>query len=227
MFADLDQSLNVAPATQGPVNALMHQLMPTSTREGAALAAADSPATAFCGELPPNRAGVNVPIGLAAADLTNVNGNKFSRGWLSGAGGADIEQNLGSTAMSVRPYTDNSTTTADFRAAVPSFGAPVAGLANWDVNAPGNTWNPLGEALSEFIPSTYTDKNAGLDVITGNVGPKVYTAANKIAESPLTPWNEYLQMREGGGGFPSYPFGVRPPKANTIQSRLRATAGLR
>lgn len=165
------------------------------------------------GEILPNRPDVNVPIGNTASSLTNKDGTKFTRGWLSGAGGADIEQALGSTAFDVRPAPYNSRFSANFRAVVPGYGAPVAGLANWDVNQGYNrTFGPLEQARGEYVPTTWSNKLAGLDPISGNVGPRLATANDPITRAPTAQYYAYGQVREGGDGFPSYPFGGRKEK---------------
>lgn len=210
-------AIEVAHAT-GINNLLAEQLGPLQSREGILMNG--SPYNQVPpGEVPPNRAGVSVPIGNTAGSLSNKLGNKFTRGWLAGAGGADIEHGLGSTAFDVRPANYNCRTFADFRAVVPEYGAPVAGLANWDREAPGRTFGPLQEARAEYIPTTWSNKMAGLDPVSGNVGPRVATAKQGILSAPTPAYFAYEQVREGGDGFPSYPFGTRPsnPKIKASQ----------
>jgi hypothetical protein len=144
--------------------------------------------------------------------LSNKNGNKFTRDWIGGSGGADIEQNLGSCAMDIRAAPYNSRFSANFRAVTSDYGAPVAGLANWDVEAPGRTFGPLQEARAEWIPTTWSNRLAGLDPVSGNVGPRVATVKDPITSTPTPQFYAYGQMREGGDGFPSYPFGQKSAK---------------
>ena len=182
----------------------------------------------IAGEYLPNRPGVNVPIGNTASSLTNKDGTKFTRGWLSGAGGADIEQNLGATAFDVRPAPYNSRYSANLRAVVPEYGAPVAGLANWDVNQGYNrTFGPLEQSRAEFIPSTWSNKLEGLDPVSGNIGPRVATALDPITRAPKPQFYAYGQVREGGDAYPSYPFGGRKEKkgAKAATAVARATQG--
>lgn len=166
----------------------------------------------------PNRpGGGNVPIGSEAAHVSNYFGVKFNRGWLSGAGGPHIDQALGSCAFAVRPAPYNNNVAAAFRAVVPEYGAPVAGLANWDVGAPGRQTaaeNYLN-ARAEFIPSTFDSRLNGLDITSGNVGPRVFTADQGIIKAPTQQFDPFLQVPEGGNalpisaGFDSIAFGSR------------------
>jgi len=176
------------------------------------------------GELVPNRAGIKVPVGNAYQSLSNWNGTKFTRGWLDGSGGADIEQNLGACAMIVKPAPFNSRTSANWRAAGPR--APVPGLSNLDVESPARTWGPLSQARAEFIPTTWSDQLAGLDIVSGHVGARVFAAQSKIDASPTPTYYAYAQVRDGGDGFPSYPNASdqRPTKKKAVSDRLRASA---
>lgn len=149
--------------------------------------------------------GTQVPIGYSG-DLNNKFADKFRRGWLDGAGGADIEMALGSTAFDVRPAPYNSREMSKWLSAGPA--AQVPGLANWDVNAPDRSWNPLGLASAEWIPTTYSNRMAGLNVITGVVGAREATARNDIFASPTPQFYAWNQMREGGDAAPSVPFGA-------------------
>ena len=125
-------AIELAHAT-GINNLLAEQLGPPQSREGILMNG--SPYNQVPpGEVPPTRAGVQVPIGNNAGSLSNKLGNKFTRGWLAGHGGADIEHGLGANAFDVRPANYNCKTFADFRAVVPEYGAPVAGLANSTVH---------------------------------------------------------------------------------------------
>lgn len=159
------------------------------------------------------RAYTQAPIGYSG-DLNNKFADKFRRGWLDGAGGADIEMGLGSTAFDVRAAPHNSRLMADWLAAGPM--APVPGLANWDTNAPDRTWDPSTRAAAEFIPSTWSNQMSGYDVVSGNQGPRVVTARQDAHATPTPQFYAYGQLREGGEAFPSYPtlsgFGVGAKK---------------
>ena len=164
-----------------------------------------------------------IPISNFASSVTNRDGNKFTRGWLNGAGGSVIDQNLGSLAYDVRPAPYNNRVWSDFASVVPKYGAPVAGLANIDVEAPGRTWNPAGEARAEWVPSTWTNKLEGLDIVSGHLGPRVMTAFDPILSSPTPQFYAEKQMQEGGWAHPSYPFGGRTkkPLIDAIQRKGR------
>ena len=148
-----------------------------------------------------------IPIGSAVAELSNKNGNKFTNGWLSGQGGADIENGLGSLAYAVRPAPYNNKLSADFRAVVPMYGAPVAGLSNMDVNTPGRVFGPAEQAISEYVPSTWSTNSYGLDIVSGHVGKTVFTAPNNIIGAPLAQFSQWMQASDGGDSRPSYPEG--------------------
>lgn len=146
------------------------------------------------------------PIGAHVADLGNKDGNKFTRGWLSGAGGSDIENGLGSLAYDVRPAPYNNRLSANFRAVVPAYGAPVAGLSNLDINVPGRTSGPSEEARAEYIPSTWSTASYGLDIVSGHVGATVFTAPNDIVGAPNPQFSQWMQCSGTGGDTrPSYP----------------------
>lgn len=170
------------------------------------------------GEYAPNRPGGGaVPIGNVAAEVSNYRGNKFTRGWLAGDGGAHVEQALGSLAQPIRPAPYNCRLWSDFRAVVPEYGAPVAGLANWDTAAPGRQTAAENSvnARAEFIPSTYDSRLNGLDPVSGYVGPRVFTADQAIIKTPTDQFNAYAQVPEGGQAPPisvgsdGIPFGAK------------------
>jgi hypothetical protein len=182
----------------------------------------------------PNRpGGGNVPIGPNAADLSNYKGTKFTRGWLAGDGGAHIDQALGSCAFSVRPAPYNNKLGADFRAVVPEYGAPVAGLANWDVNAPGRQASTSNTVLAsgEFIPATWDSRLNGLDITSGNIGPRVFTADQGIIKAPVQQYNAFAQVPEGGNvlpinaGYDGITFGTRA-NPNVWQATGPTTGGM-
>ena len=180
------------------------------------------------GEYPPNRPGGGpIPIGGEAQAVSNLNGNKFTRGWLSGAGGADIEHTFGSLAQSIRPAPYNDSIGAQFRGVVASHGAPVAGLANWDVNAPGREPGCASTKLAaaEWVPTTFDSRLNGLDVTTGFVGPRVFTADQGIIKAPTSQFCGEFQTGVGApenvaaydvsfGAKPSPQLWRAPPKAN-------------
>lgn len=173
------------------------------------------------GEYAPNRpGGGSVPLGGSAVQgLTNFNGNKFTRGWLSGAGGAQVDQALGSLAQIVKPAPYNNQLLADLMSVVPEYGAPVAGVANQDLNSSGRRGaaENLYLANAEFIPSTFDSRLNGLDTVTGQVLPRVFTADNRILAAPEAPFNQQAQVADFTPaliGVDDVPFGSRPAAAN-------------
>jgi hypothetical protein len=187
-------------SSQG-VNSLIAGLLPVQPPEQLAVAASGN---SIISDTHPVG---QVPIGSAVADLGNKNGNKFTNGWLSGHGGADIENGLGSLAYAVRPAPYNNKLSADFRAVVPKYGAPVAGLSNLDVNTPGRVFGPGQQAISEYVPSTWSTHSYGLDIVSGHVGKTVFTAPNDIVGAPLVQFSQWMQASDGGDSRPSYPEG--------------------
>lgn len=198
------------PTPIAPVNNMMSMFLPVRppASVGLAIIAGSSISNV------PSQA--QVPIGgSAVSDLGNRDGNKFTRGWLAGNGGSDIENGLGCLAFDVRPASYNSRLAADFRAVVPAYGAPVAGLSNLDVDVPGRTFGPMQEARAEWIPSTWSTASYGLDIISGNVGPTLNTANNTIIGTPTSQYYAYGQVCDGGDGLPAGPptrfnFGAKP-----------------
>ena len=150
-------------------------------------------------------AGSQVPIGNTASWLSNRTGGKFQRGWLDGAGGADIEHALGSTAFDIRPTPYTSRELSKWLGAGPL--APVPGLANWDVESPDRTFGPLQQARAEWIPTTWSNRMAGVDVVSGNLGPREATARFNADAAPTPQVYWRAQLREGGEADPSIPFG--------------------
>jgi hypothetical protein len=204
MTSSSTSSSSSAPVTNYS-NSLIASLLPPQPPESFATAAFGN---SIISSAPPQG---QKPIGSAVADLGNKNGNKFTNGWLDGAGGADIENGLGSLAYPVCPAPYNNRLAANFRAVVPMYGAPVAGLSNLDVNVPGRTWGPGVEAKAEFIPSTWTTDSIGLDIVSGHVGKTVFTAPNNIVGAPLSQFNQFYQVPMGADAHPSYPLASARP----------------
>lgn len=181
-------------------------------------------ANALVGEIAPSSAG-KIPIGNVAGSVSNKFGNKFTRGWLNGHGGAELENTLGSTAFDVRPANYNSKLMSHFRAVVPEYGAPVAGLHNLDVeNGYNRTFNPMTQARAEFIPSTWSMKLKGEDPISGNKGPTVIAADDGFTRAPDSHFYAYGQVSEGAEAR-FYPFlGMGQRGSKVVNARVRNAA---
>lgn len=157
--------------------------------------------TPVSGPVTPQAMYVSTPIGNEHGFTSNYLGNKFSRGWLQG-NGSELE-NLGSTAFPIRPAPRNE---GVYFAGVRGFGpgAPVPGLASWEVNSPGRVFSPFGGHTAEFIPSTWDlRQTVGLDPTSGNAGPTLTVAQNAILTAPLPQVFPRAQFREGGYADPN------------------------
>ena len=182
-------------------------------------------------ELPPgeHRPDATQPlIGNTGQLVSNYLGNKFTRGWLAGAGGADVEMALGATALPIRPSGYNTRLFQDFVAATGfSSGQPLR--ANWDAG-PATAWGPTQLAAAEWIPSTFTSNMAGLDPTTGNVGPRVFPALDGVTQAPTSQFYARGQVAMGGDGIPSVSWGERfddavASRQRTAVMRKAAAAG--
>lgn len=193
------------------INQMLANMLPAQPPMALAVGASGN---SIISDIPPQG---QKPIGAHVADLGNKNGNKFTNGWLKGHGGAEIENGLGCLAFAVRPAPYNNKLASDFRAVVPKYGAPVAGLSNLDINTPGRTWAPLNEARSEFIPSTWGTSSYGLDIVSGHIGPTVFTAPNDIVGAPLCQFSQWSQLQMGGDSRPTYDLASARPVDAGIQ----------
>lgn len=170
----------------------------------------------------PNSSG-QVVSGFVGPELSNYFGTKFTRGFLSGEGGQDL-QALSDIAFAVRPPVYNTHIQADFDAVRGTFsGEPL--LSNW---ARSYAWGPANLFTEENIKCDWTLANQGQDPITALYRAKTFGALDGITQAPTSQYYARGQVCDGGDGLPSVSFrgdkiGKVPKPGMASKAMLRAS----
>jgi hypothetical protein len=169
----------------------------------------------------PNSSG-QVVSGFVGPELSNAFGSKFTRGYLSGEGGQDL-QALSDIAFAVRPPVYNTHIQADFDAVRGSYsGEPL--LPSW---ARSYAWGPANLFTEENIKCDWTLANQGQDPITALYRAKTFGALDGITQAPTSQYYARGQVCDGGDGLPSVSFrgdkiGKVPKPGMASKAMLRA-----
>ena len=170
-----------------------------------------------------------VPIGTQGYDVSNYLGNKFTRAWLSGEGGQDIDMGLGSISLPIAYMPFNSRTISDMIAAT-GYSSGQSLPTNLDINAPGRYFSP-NEWSGETIAATKTDcGERGFITTTNQQLPILFTAKDGNIRAPTNQFNSLAQTNIGGAStMPSVSYlqphiSTQPPPQNVKRSIHKATA---
>lgn len=142
-------------------------------------------------------------MGHAAPELTNYFGNKFTRGFLSGEGGQQDLDALGTLNFGVRPTPYNSHIQADVDAVRGTFSGESL-KSNWSrsyVWGPANLFTP-----ENIVTGANTLAMQGQDPVTGLFQAKNFAALDPITAAPTSQYYARGQVADGGDGLPSVSF---------------------
>lgn len=153
------------------------------------------------GEYRPDASAAPPPLHTGATDITNFAGNKFTRGWLSGHGGAELDA-IGSTNFGVKASPYNNAISADFTASRGGFMRDRI-FPSWENP---RIWGPQQTFYFEDAPqNTWTHAVAGeADPISGMPSRAlVFSGLDAITAAPISQYYARGQAAIGGDGLPS------------------------